>query len=102
MNAMSDHQEISPKQLDRIESAVNSTLISTNVPFPSGKVIKDILHNQDLMIARLTPIASINDSSPIGFVQLPSEIRNKIYRYCLVVGEVYPRPRHDEDERFDS
>lgn len=99
---MSDHQEFTPEQLDRIESAVNSTLISTNGPTTSGKVVKDFLHNQDLMIARLTPIASINNSSPIGFVQLPPEIRNKIYRYCLVVGEVYPRPRHDEDDRFDS
>jgi len=100
---MSDHQEFTPAQLERIESAVNSVLISTNAPRTTGTVVKDILHNQDLMIARPpAPIVTIKNSPPMSFVQLPPEIRNKIYRYCLVVGEVYPRPRLDEDDRLKN
>ncbi|KAH0291758.1 hypothetical protein M436DRAFT_44182 [Aureobasidium namibiae CBS 147.97] len=98
---MSDHQEFTPAQLERIKSAVNSVLISTNAPHMTGTVVKDILHNQDLMIALPAPIVSIDNSSPVSFIRLPPEIRNTIYRYCLIVGEVYPRPKHDEDDRFN-
>jgi len=99
---MSDHQEFTPAQLERIESAVNSVLMSTNAPRTTGTVVKDILHNQDLMIARPAPTVSINNSSPIGFVHLPPEIRNKIYRYCLVLGRIWPRLKLHAYDRLST
>jgi hypothetical protein len=99
---MSGLQEFTPEQLERIESAVNSVLASTNDPRTPGAVVKDILRNQDLTNARSGLIIRVKKSSPVGFLRLPAEIRNKIYRYCLVVGEVYPRAKSEEDDRLSN
>jgi hypothetical protein len=99
---MSSHQDFTPEQLERIESAVNLAITSNHDPRTPGTVVKDILRNQDLTNARSRPITSVNNSPPIGFLQLPAEIRNMIYRYCLVVGEVYPRPKPHDDDRLND
>ena len=99
---MSSHQDFTPEQLERIESAINLAITSSHDPRTPGTVVKDILRNQDLTNARSRPITSVNNSPPLGFLQLPAEIRNMIYRYCLIVGEVYPRPKPDEDDRLND
>jgi hypothetical protein len=91
-------QEFTWEQLQRIESAVNFVLVSTGGPRTLGTVVKDVLRTQDFMGA----LKSGRKSSSIGFLELPAETRNKIYRYCLVVGEVYPRSDSHEDERMDD
>jgi hypothetical protein len=97
---MSGHQEFTPEQLRSIKSAVDCTIALHEDPCTLGTVVADFLRFQDLMIARSGPITSVENSSPIGFFQLPAELRNKIYRYCLVVGNVYPRPKAEEDDRL--
>jgi hypothetical protein len=97
---MSGHQDFTPDQLDRIESAVNSALAITDYSRAIGTLVKGFLRTQDLTNKCTGPITPVNCSSSIGFFQLPAEIRNQIYRYCLVVGEVYPRPRPEEDDRL--
>jgi hypothetical protein len=99
---MSGLQEFTPEQLERIESAVNSVFASTDDPRTPGAVVKDILRNQDLTNARSGLIIRVKKSSPVGFLRLPAEIRNMIYRYCLVVGEVYPRAKPEEDDRLSN
>jgi hypothetical protein len=99
---MSSHQDFTPEQLKRIGSAVKSGLASTDDTRTLSTIVKDILRNQDLLTTRSGPTRSVNNSPPIRFLQLPPEIRNKIYRYCLVVGEVYPRPKSDEDARLND
>lgn len=99
---MSGHQQFTPEQLERIASAVNFTLASTDGPLMPGTVVRDVLRTQDLMSTRSGVVASVERSSYVGVFQLPPEIRNKIYRYCLVVGEVYPRPKANQDDRLNS
>jgi hypothetical protein len=99
---MSSHQLFTPKQLERVESAVNFVLAPTDGSHTPGTVVKDVLLTQDLVNARFGSIVPVKVSSPISFLQLPAEIRNGIYRYCLVVGEVYPRPKPEIDDRLND
>lgn len=96
------NQEFTLEQLERIESAVNIVLASGDGPRRSGTVVKDVLRTQDLMRTRSGSNMAVKKSPPISFLSLPAEIRNNIYRYCLVVGEVHPRPKPDQDDRLNN
>jgi hypothetical protein len=95
---MSDTQDFTWEQLQRIENAVNFVLVSTGDPRALGTVVKDVLRAQDFMSA----LKYSKKSPSIDFLDLPAEIRNKIYRLCLVVGEVYPRRNPEDDRRLDN
>jgi hypothetical protein len=62
---MSGHQDFTPDQLDRIESAVNSALAITDYSRAISTLVKGFLRTQDLMNKRTGPITSVNSSSSI-------------------------------------
>jgi hypothetical protein len=96
---MSGSQKFTWEQLQRIENAVNFVLVSTGGPRALGSVVKDVLRTQDFMG---TLRSGNKPSSSIGFLDLPAEIRNKIYRLCLVVGQAFPRSNLIEDDCEDD
>lgn len=89
--AMSARQEFTPEQLERMKNAINCFVSPSNPQNPPGAAIAEFLHAQDLMNAHTGPITPVEQSPPISFLDLPAEVRNKIYRHCLVVGSVFPR-----------
>lgn len=97
---MSDHRQIASKQLELTGSAVSSVHTSNDDPHTLST--EDESRNQDVMNSRPGPVMTVQKSTRLELLQLPGEIRNKIYRHCLVVGEVYPRPRPDEDDRLKN
>lgn len=99
--AMSARQEFTPEQLERIKSVVNCLVTSSGLERTPGSAVADFLHTQDLMSCRTGPITPVKQSPPISFLDLPAEVRNKIYRHCLVVGSVFPR-RNTGDSRTVS
>ncbi|THW57709.1 hypothetical protein D6D20_07759 [Aureobasidium pullulans] len=99
--AMSARQEFTPEQLERIKSVVNCLVTSSGLERTPGSAVADFLHTQDLMSCRTGPITPVKQSPPISFLDLPAEVRNKIYRHCLVVGSVFPR-RKAGDSRTES
>jgi hypothetical protein len=90
---MSGPQEFTPEQLERIESAVNFAIAFTDHLRTTGTVVKDILRTQDLTNTRSGSIVSLKRTPSIGFFHLPAEIRNQIYRYCLVVWQCVPKTK---------
>ncbi|THW07426.1 hypothetical protein D6D24_09604 [Aureobasidium pullulans] len=99
--AMSARQEFTPEQLERIKSVVDCLVTSSGLERTPGSAVADLLHTQDLMSCRTGPITPVKHSPPISFLNLPAEVRNKIYRHCLVVGSVFPR-RKAGDSRTES
>ncbi|THX82410.1 hypothetical protein D6D05_03869 [Aureobasidium pullulans] len=98
--AMSARQEFTPEQLERIKSVVDCLVTSSGLERTPGSAVADFLHTQDLMSCRTGPIIPVEQSPPISFLDLPAEVRNKIYHHCLVVGKVFPRAKPHDDERF--
>ncbi|THY27240.1 hypothetical protein D6D00_05054 [Aureobasidium pullulans] len=99
--AMSARQEFTPEQLERMKNAINFFVSPSNPQNPPGAAIAEFLHAQDLMNAHTGPIILVEQSPPFSFLDLPAEVRNKIYRHCLVVGSVFPR-RKAGDRRPES
>ncbi|THV75933.1 hypothetical protein D6D29_08596 [Aureobasidium pullulans] len=99
--AMSARQEFTPEQLKRIKSVVNCLVTSSGLERTPGSAVADFLHTQDLMSSRTGPITPVEQSSSLSFLDLPAEVRNKIYHHCLVVGSVFPR-RKAGDRRTES
>jgi hypothetical protein len=81
---------------------VNFAIASTDVLRTTGTVVKDILRTQDLTNTRSGSIAFLKRTPSIEFFHLPAKIRNQMYRYCLVVGNVYPRSKSEEDYRLND
>lgn len=98
--AMSARQEFTPEQLERMKNAINCFVSPSNPQNPPGAAIAEFLHAQDLMNAHTGPIILVEQSPPISFLDLPAEVRNKIYRHCLVVGKVFPRRKALADRRI--
>ncbi|THY96253.1 hypothetical protein D6C95_05214 [Aureobasidium pullulans] len=98
--AMSARQEFTPEQLERIKSVVDCLVTFSGLERTPGSAVADFLHTQDLMSCRTGPIIPVEQSPPISFLDLPAEVRNKIYHHCLVVGKVFPRAKPHDDERF--
>ncbi|TIA35604.1 hypothetical protein D6C78_06031 [Aureobasidium pullulans] len=98
--AMSARQEFTPEQLERMKNAINCFVSPSNPQNPPGAAIAEFLHAQDLMNAHTGPIILVGQSLPISFLDLPAEVRNKIYRHCLVVGKVFPRRKALADRRI--
>ncbi|THY45228.1 hypothetical protein D6C98_07915 [Aureobasidium pullulans] len=94
-------QEFAPEQLERMKSAINCFVSPSNSQNPPGAAIAEFLHAQDLMNARTGPITPVEQSSSVGFLDLPAEVRNNIYHHCLVVDKVFPRAMPFRDERFE-
>ncbi|THX29442.1 hypothetical protein D6D12_04215 [Aureobasidium pullulans] len=98
--AMSARQEFTPEQLERIKRVVDCLVTSSGLERTPGSTVIDFLHTQDLMSTRTGPITPVKQSPPISFLDLPAEVRNKIYRRCLVVGKVFPRRKALADRRI--
>ncbi|THZ22899.1 hypothetical protein D6C89_05825 [Aureobasidium pullulans] len=98
--AMSARQEFTPEQLERMKNAINCFVSPSNPQNPPGAAIAEFLHAQDLMNAHTGPITPVEQSPPISFLDLPAEVRNKIYRRCLVVGKVFPHRKALADRRI--
>ncbi|TIA45961.1 hypothetical protein D6C83_05602, partial [Aureobasidium pullulans] len=78
--AMSARQEFTPEQLERIKSVVNCLVTSSGLERTPGSAVADFLHTQDLMSSRTGPITPVEQSSSLSFLDLPAEVRNKIYQ----------------------
>ncbi|KAI5248083.1 hypothetical protein E4T42_05765 [Aureobasidium subglaciale] len=96
------NQEFTPEQLERIKSVVNCLIIPSDPVHTPGAAVTEFLRTQDLMRARIGPIIPSYKPQRLRLVQLPAEIRDQIYRYCLVVGKIFPRSQKYEDNRTDG
>ena len=50
----------------------------------------------------LTPTPHPRRSQQFPFLDLPGELRNAVYKLCLVKGTIYPCPRPTYDHRYDN